>query len=306
MLDAFCGALSDEAQLKIAIRLAKLALPIWTKYHEQTPVALHKVDELISETAPIKAGADRIDMEFLARALEKIERSLGEAKSKTKGNPVALMKSDATLSPMLATIMQPVTNKEWDNLLPQSVKLVFTSVFNILLWILLKRRNSASETHIYVAINQAADALMRESILSAEQINPLLDEYGKELRKPNEEEEWENALKVGRNESFSEDDIYAKIIGEKVYKDQCGYALAKEVLRQMKEEKKSFWDEWDEYQTGTSKTYSYNVEKNTFWRTEADVIVGSFFNEIPMTEGEMRDFVSGLALTDLRTSGFEV
>jgi hypothetical protein len=306
MLDAFCATLSDEAQLKIAVRLAKLALPIWANYHERTPVAIHKLDELISDVTPIRVAAERIDKEFLERALEKVERSLVEAKSKTKRNPVALMKSDATLSPMLATIMQPLTNNEWENLLPQAVKLVYTSVFNILLWILIKRRNASGETHIYVAINQAADALMRESILSAEQINPMLDEYNKELRKSGEEEEWENALKVGRNESFSEDDIYSKIIGEKVNKDQCGYALAKEVLRQMKDEKKSFWDEWDEYQTGTSKTYSYNLEKNSFWRTEADVIVGSFFNEIPMSEGEMRDFVSGLALADLRTSGFEV
>jgi hypothetical protein len=179
-------------------------------------------------------------------------------------------------------------------------------VFNMLMWILKRRRTPANETHIYVAINQAADALMRESILTTESINTILDEYAKYKRGATEEDDWENARPVGQSEGFDVEDFYARIMGEKVSKDQCGRTLGKEVLRQMREEKKSFWDEWAEYQTGTSITYSYNLEKQTFWRHEFDVIVGSFSNHIPMTEGEMLDFVSGLGKSDLRASGFEV
>jgi hypothetical protein len=77
-------------------------------------------------------------------------------------------------------------------------------------------------------------------------------------------------------------------------------------MRQMREEGKSYWNEMDEYTTGTSTTYSYNKEKESFWRHEFDVIVGSFSNHIPMSESEMLQFVSQQSLNDLRASGFEV
>ena len=306
MLDDYCSTLSDEAQLKIALRLANMALPVWENYHKENIIAMIKVNELIGDKNRISGAAEKLDATFLRRALEKIQRSLDLAKEKSSTWPVAQMKSDATLSPMLATIMQPLTNAEWDGLLPQSMKLTYTMVFNILIWILKRRRTPDNETHIYVAINQAADVLMRESIKSTDEINKILSEYKSELRDPAEESAWENAFSVGRNEPMDQEDVYRKILGESVSKDQCGSTLGKEVLRQMREENKSFWDEWEEYQTGTSITYSYNKEKQSFWRHEFDVIVGSFSDHIPMTESEMLDFVSGLHLIDLRKCGFEV
>ena len=175
-----------------------------------------------------------------------------------------------------------------------------------LVWILKRRRTPDNETHIYVAINQSADALLRESMVPAPQIVSILSEYDKERRKDSEDSDWENALPVGRSEPMDEEDIFRRILGEKVNKDLCGRTLAKEVLRQMLDNGKSFWDEWEEMQSGTSITYSYNKEKQSFWRHEFDTIVGSFSNHIPMTENEMLDFVSQLALRDLREQKFEV
>jgi hypothetical protein len=306
MLDEYCRTLSDEAQLRIALRFANAALPIWESYHQAAPVAIIKVNELIGEQNRITNASTSIDIGFLKRTLDKIQRSLDAANSQRGQRPLPQMKGDPTLLPALLTIMQPVTNPEWDGLLPQSVKLVYTSAFNILTWILKRRRTPGNETHIYVAINQSADALMRESVMTVEQIQKVLDEYQSQQRSPEEESEWENAFSVGNNEPMDQEDIYERIIGKKVSKDQCGQTLGKEVLRQMREENKSFWDEWEEYQTGTSITYSYDNEAKTFKRHEFDVIVGSFSNHIHMTEGEMLDFVSGLQLADLRTSGFEV
>ena len=82
--------------------------------------------------------------------------------------------------------------------------------------------------------------------------------------------------------------------------------LAKEILRQIREEEKSYWDQWEEYYSGTCKTYSFNKEKNSFWRSEIDVIAASFFEEYPMTEQQMLDFISGVSLSDLRDDGFEI
>jgi hypothetical protein len=305
MLDAYCATLSDEAQLKVALRLGNAALPLWETYHENNPIAIVKVNELIGAANRIAGASESIDVRFLRRILEKIQRCLDTAKE-TRQWPLPQMKSDPSLSPLMATIMQPLTNPEWENLLPHSVRLVYTMVFNLLTWIHKRRRNPDNETHIYVAINQSADALMHESVMTVEDINKILDEYKSEQRDPGEEAAWESAFAVGRSEPMDQDDIYRRIIGEKVNKDQCGRTLGREVLRQMREENKSFWDEWAEYQSGTSITYSFNSQEKSFWRHEFDVIVGSFSNHIPMAETEMLDFVSHLALADLRKSGFEV
>jgi hypothetical protein len=305
MLDTFCNSVSDQAQLKIAVRLGKIALPVWSRYLSENPTAIEKINELAENAIHLKR-AQKVDIGFPQRALEKIERSYMAAKENAGGKPIPLMKCDATLSPMLATCMQPLTNPQWDNVLPQSVKLVFTLVFNILVWILYRRRNAEHETHIYVAINQGADVLLRESLRSADDINNILAEYKLEIRGDTEDTNWENAFPVGESEPLDQEDIYRKIIGEKVFKDSVTTVLAKEVLRQMREEGKSYWNELDEYNTGTSTTYSYNKEEKSFWRSEFDVIVGSFHNQIPMSENEMLGFVSQQSLGDLRGSGFEV
>ncbi len=305
MLEDYCKSLSDEAQLKIALRLGKLALPVWDKFFAEKTDNIKKLNSLIDESTYVQGGAKKIDVNFPKRAIEKIERSYEKAK-KITDSPVPNMKSDATLSPLLATSIQPLTNPKWDKSLPYGVKLVFTLVWNIVTWILLRRITDANETHIYVAINQAADVLMSEKILEISQIEEILDEYSNELRKLNEDSVWENAQAVKKYEVLDSDEIYRKIIGEKITKDASGKKLAEEILRQMREEDKSYWDEWEEYISGTCKTYSFNKEKNSFWFSEIDVIVGSFFNEFSMTEKQMFDFISEVSLSDLRDSGFEI
>jgi hypothetical protein len=306
MLETFCGNLADEAQLKIAIRLSKLAMPVWENHFKNNPADLKKLNDLITDENRLKRGTDNIDVAFLMRALEKIERSYAAAKEKTRGNPIPLMKSDATLTPMLHTCMQPLQNKDWDRVLPLHVRLVFTSVFNMLVWILYRRQTPAYETHIYVAINQASDVLLNKSMLTNMAWNQLLYEYQDEKRRDEEDLEWEKAFVVGEQEPMDQEDMFKKILGEQVNKDLCGPELAKEVLRQMREEGKSYWNEMEEFNTGTSITYKYNTEKQSYWRNEADVIVGSFFNEIPMTEKEMLLHMSRQHLYYLRKSGFEV
>jgi len=306
MLDTFCGSLSDEAQLRISLTLGKLALPVWEDYFTKNPAAIDQVNALISEANRVNGGIEKIDINFPKRAIEKIERSLAAAKEKSSDRPIAMMKSDATLSPMLATCMQPLQNPQWDNTLNQSVRLVFTLVFNMLVWILYRRKTEFNETHIYVAINQGADVLLREDIRSQRNINVILNEYEHHKRQDTEDSDWENALPVGRSEGLDQEDIYRKFIGEKVTKGQVDNAVAKEVLRQMREEKKSFRNMLDDYMSGTSITYSYNIETQSYQRHEFDSIAGSFSNTYTMTESEMLSFISQQSLVNLRESGFEV
>jgi hypothetical protein len=306
MLDEYCNSLSDEAQLRIAIRLGREALPLWNNHFKKHPQDLNNVNALIKPENKVKGGQSKMDQDFLLRALDKIEQSY--VKSKGSAWPVAGMKSDLLLHPYWVTLMQPLTNSGWDNALPKPVRLVYTSVWNILTWILYKRMNEHQETHIYISINQSCDALLSENILKTEQIEKILMEYQEMKRNTEEDTAWEMAPAANAKDETGAatgmDEIFNKIIGKQNVPDPPQNDQAAEILRQMKAEGKSFWDKWDEYYSGTSKTYSYNQEKKCFWYTEADVIAASFFNEFPMSEQEMYDFISGVSLGDLRENGF--
>lgn len=306
MLDEFLSKLSDEAQLQIAIRLIRLALPIWNDYFVRHPDDLEKLNGLIGTGNKIQGAVNRIDANLPARYLAKIEESYMGAK-RDSDKPLPVMKGDILLIPLFATIMQPITNAKWDDTLPYAVRLVYTSVWNVLTWTLFRRLNDAQETHICVAINQAADALMTEKIRSVEEINAILTEYAGFTRADDEEAAWQNAPSADvQDASYSIEEIYRKIIGEKIIKDVPNAVQVTEILRQMREESKSYWDEWEEYLSGTCKTYSYNKEKQSFWLSEMDIIVASFFNEYALSEKQMGNFIGTRSLSDLRQSGFEI
>ena len=306
MLDEFLQGLSDEAQLKIALRLLHLALPVWNTHLEKQPADLKKINALIEAEGSETKNIRLIDAELPGRYLRKIEESFERAQA-TGNAPVPLMKSDVLLAPLFRKIMQPLTSTQWDDILPYSVRLVYTSVWNVLTWLLYRRLSYSGETHICVAVNQAADALMTEKLQSVDEINQLLNEYSGFHRSPGEDAAWDNAPgALGEAPGLNPSEIYARIAGEKIIKDPPSAAQIAEILRQMRDEGRSYWDQWDEYYSGTCKTYSYNAEKQSYWLTEADVIVASFFNQYPLSEKQMADFIGGRSLYDLRQSGFEI
>lgn len=306
MLDEFLAKLSDEGQLKIALRLIRLALPVWQNHISAHPADVEKINALITAEKTVTGKIRPIDADLPGRYLAKIEHSFTQVQGRGK-NPIPLMKADVLLEPLLGKIMQPLTNAEWDDALPYSVRLVYTSVWNVLTWLLFRRVSYSGETHICVAINQAADALMTDKICSVDEINALLNEYTGFIRAASEDAEWDNAPGVTQDkDGLTTNEIYARISGEKIVKDPPNAAQLIEILRQMREEGKSYWDQWEEYLSGTCKTYSYNAEKQSYWLSEVDVIVASFFNQYALSEKQMREFIASRSLYDLGQSGFEI
>jgi hypothetical protein len=306
MLDEYCNTLSDAAQLKIALRFAALSLPVWNNYFSGQPDAIEKVNALIESGSKVQGGTKRIEINFPARIVERIEKNYEQTVK--EGLPVAALKNNPQLRSMFATCMQPLTNPDWDNILPHTVRLVFTSIWNMLTWIVFKRKSDTGETHIYISINQSIDALVSEKILTFAQADAILQEYKDETKSGDEDAIWQAVsvdTSTGKN-ALTDDEIYRKIIGENIVKDPPPMYVVKEILRQMREDGKSFRDEWEEYYHGICCTYSYNKKEKSFWKTEADVIVASFYNEYPMSEEEMIKYISGISLRELRENGFEV
>lgn len=306
MLDEFLSKLSDEAQLQIAVRLIREAMPVWKNHLAQHPDDLEKINALIGPENKIAGAVGCIDADLPTRYLIKLEACYAASKN-ANDRPIPAMKADILLQPLFATIMQPITHAAWDTTLPYTVRLVYTSVWNILTWLLFRRSNDSGETHICVAINQAADALMTEKLKTVEEINAILSEYAEQKRADDEDAAWANvSAPQGQGGGFSTNEIYRKISGENIVKDAPKDVQVSEILRQMRDEGKSYWDEWYEYIEGTSRTFSYNKEKQSYWMIEIDVIVASFCNEYAWSEQQMRDYLTSVSLNELRKNGFEI
>jgi len=168
MLDDYCNSLPDRAQVALSLRLIRTALPAWESYMAAHPDQVDAVNALIREEHFVKGGAHRIDPGLPRQALLDIEQKLAAR--------VALINSP-TMKGHMATIMEPLTNPAWDDVLPLSVRLVYTSVFNVLAFLLMHRFANEDESHIYVAINQACDAILREQFLSKDELENVLQEY---------------------------------------------------------------------------------------------------------------------------------
>jgi hypothetical protein len=305
VLDEFLLTLSNEAQLKIALRLTRLALPIWQKYHAANPGKIAEVNNLVSDANRVDGAYKEISVDLPEKGLAEIESAYEDARARSK-RPATVMKEHALLHPILFTFLGPLTNSFWDETLPNSVRLVFTAVWNILTWLIYRERNDAGETHIYIAVNQAADALHSENIMSFEEINVILMEYSLQKRYP--DESGAGGMKYDAADGAAKDpnEIYQKIIGPTAVKDPPSMAQAAAIVRQMREEGKSYWDDWEEYYTGTNVDYSYDLEEKKFKRTEADVIVGSFFNTYWLSEAEMIESMQKYSLYELRKAGFNI
>jgi len=305
MLDEFLLTLSNEAQLKIALRLTRLALPIWQKYHAEHPEKMAEVNALVTDENRVAGAYKEITVDLPEKGLTELDKAYEAARGKNK-RPVTVMKEHAVLNPIHYTFIGPLTNSAWDATLPNSVRLVYTAVWNILTWLLFREHNDAGETHIYIAVNQAADALHSEKMMSFEEINVILMEYAEQKRYPDEKREGSMNYDTGDGAPKDPNEIYQKIIGPTPPRDAPSTSQAAEIVRQMRDEGKSYWDDWEEYYTGTNVDYSFDVEAGKFKRTEIDIIIGSFCNTYWLTEKEIIESMKKYSLYEFRKAGFNI
>ncbi len=168
MLDEFCNKLPEATQVALAIRLIEVALPAWETHVTEHPGDLERVNALITKDHYVQGGAHQV-----VKALPRV--ALGELKDTIAAK--ANLKGNAILNSQLASIMEPLTLPAWDEIFPSPVRLAFTAVFNLLTFLLFRRVNEDNETTVYVAINQACDAIMQKKFLSMDELNHLLNEY---------------------------------------------------------------------------------------------------------------------------------
>jgi len=161
-LHDYINTLSKEAQLKLAIRLAKLALPIWDNYAKKNKLAYHESVVGVKHT---------LIKDLLQETIETIESS-----SILQNTDIPVENEDKLLL-LYRQFSDPVIalqDNDWQ--LPDEVIQTFYAVYNLIDTIIDSRQIKFSGTSFYVSINQAINALETSETLTFDEINKLLEE----------------------------------------------------------------------------------------------------------------------------------
>ena len=158
-LKEFIDSLSVDKQYTIAIKLAKLILPIWEQYADKHELVYR--DTVVGLT-------HSVDRKLLENSIEAIEEYT---------NSKALFKRRNKLDTFYEQFADPVVSlKDNDWKVPYEVETAFFSIYNLIRNAIGKTPTVFDESSIYVSINQAADALLTAKRFSVDEINEILTE----------------------------------------------------------------------------------------------------------------------------------
>ncbi len=155
-------SLPKDGQFKIAIRLTKLALPIWENYADKNSLTYRDTVIGLTHTVEKKILKDTIDAVEKYLNSNKIEKFIG-------------VKSELTeIRRQFDDPIVALQDTDWE--LPNEVQKTFYAVYNLIDYLLGKEKTVFDESTIYVSINQAVDALETSKTLTFDEISKILDE----------------------------------------------------------------------------------------------------------------------------------
>lgn len=159
-LEEHIDNLPINKQFDIAIRLTKLALPIWDKYAEK--------NELIYRDTVVGLHHS-VDRTLLKNTIDAVEKYI----STNIFNKIIIKNTDLlSLSRQFSDPIVAIQDIDWE--LPKEVERTFYAVHNLLDAALGKEMTVFNEATIYVTINQAIDALDNSKTMTEEEIRKVL------------------------------------------------------------------------------------------------------------------------------------
>jgi hypothetical protein len=159
-LEEHIDNLPKDKQFDIAIRLTRLALPIWNKYAKKNELTYHDT---------VVGLQHSVNRTLLKNTIDAVEKYIS-----TNIIGKAIMKNTAliSLSRQFSDPIVALQDLDWE--LPNEIKRTFYSVHNLLDSALGKEKTVFNETTIYVTINQAIDALSSSKLMTEEEIREIL------------------------------------------------------------------------------------------------------------------------------------
>lgn len=161
-LQEYIDSLPKDKQFDIAIRLTRLALPIWDKYADENKLTYRDT---------VVGLQHSVDKNLLKNTIDAVEKyiSINKFNKATVKNIDLLSFNKQFSDPIVA-----LQDTDWT--LPNEVESAFYAVHQLLDAILGKERTVFNEATIYVAIDQAIDALHSSKTLTEDKIEDILYE----------------------------------------------------------------------------------------------------------------------------------
>ncbi|MCX6318901.1 MAG: hypothetical protein NTW29_16600 [Bacteroidetes bacterium] len=156
-LQEYISSISTTRQFELAIRFARLALPLWEAYAAR--------EELTYQDSVV-GMKHSVEKELLEHTIDAVESFLANLKSDQEK---LLSYSGDFTDPIVA-----LQDGDWE--LPYGAEKVFYSVHNLLEAALGNEKTVFDEATIYVSINQSIDGLIHEQVMTEEEIRGVL--YG--------------------------------------------------------------------------------------------------------------------------------
>lgn len=156
-LQDYIGSIPTERQFDLAIRFARLALPVWTMYAAR---------EELTYRDSVVGLKHSVEKELLEHTIDAVEHYFATLKSDQEK---LLSYSGDFTDPIVA-----LQDGDWE--LPYGVEKVFYSVHNLLEAALGHGKTVFDEATIYVSINQSVDGLIHEKVMVEEEIRRILFE----------------------------------------------------------------------------------------------------------------------------------
>jgi hypothetical protein len=156
-LQRYVNSLYKQEQFRIAVKLARLALPVWDAYASKNE--LHYRDSVVGMS-------HTVDKQLLTRTVDAVEEYMNSENFKNRNY------NKSRFSELLNEYLDPIValqDRDWE--LPNEVKLLIYSIHNLLEAATGNEQTPFGEATIYVSINQLVDALTFSSHMTFEEVN---------------------------------------------------------------------------------------------------------------------------------------
>jgi hypothetical protein len=161
-LEEHIDNLPKDKQFDIAIRLTRLALPIWNKYAKKNELTYHDT---------VVGLQHSVNRTLLKNTIDAVEKYISTNKiNKAIIKNIDLLKFSRQFSDPLVALQ----DLDWE--LPNEVERTFYAVHNLLDSALGIEKTIFNEATIYVTINQAIEALESSKLLTEKEIREILYE----------------------------------------------------------------------------------------------------------------------------------
>jgi hypothetical protein len=162
-LKRYIDSLPKRKQFEVAIKLARLAMPMWNEYVATTP---YQKDGYVYYLNRALGGEHLISKDLLPRTVDSIEKYVH-----TDFNPVGYdaQKFNALMNECLEGIHGLEWEQDWE--LEKPLKLLVFAVYNLLEAAMVNEQSISGESMIYVSVNQSVDALTASGRMTFEEVH---------------------------------------------------------------------------------------------------------------------------------------